>query len=191
MYSFRLRLRRHVLIWNTELSANIIRLLILVHSLGWLYSIELYKLRSFLGVIPLGYAHEARQQSEATHRLPPPPNARGESSLYRIRHNLVDFIEPDNGFFKSDGSANKLVVFAARDQIPMLEMFLKQFHDEFAKVETDIEVFHLEELFYALKKEAQQQGILGEITVPNIHISNMFLEKDPHRHDNSLACKVR
>lgn len=155
-----------------------------------IYSIELNKLISFLGVIPLGYAHEARHQSETTHHLPPPPNAMGESNLYRIGHNLVDFVEPDNVFFKADGATNRLVVFAIRDQIPMLETFLKQFHDEFAKVEKDIEIFHLEELFYALKKEAQQQGIKGEITVPNIHISNMLLQKDPHRHDNSLACKV-
>lgn len=143
------------------------------------------------GVIPLGYAHEARQLSELEHRLPPPPNARGESNMAKIRHQLVEFIEPDNNFFKTDDIDNKLVIFAKRDQIPMLETFLKQFHDESAKTEKDIEIFHLEELFYVLKRQSQQQGIIGVMTVPSIHISNMLLEKDPYKHNNTLSCKVK
>lgn len=128
--------------------------------------------------------------SSKTHHLPPPPKAMGEVSLYKIRERIVEFITPKNGFNKTDDTENKLVIFAKRDIIPMLDSFIKQFYDEF-KQEKDIEIFHLEELFFVLKKKSQEFGVKGVVSVANIHIANILLTSDPFINLDGLGCQVR
>lgn len=141
-----------------------------------------------IGAVPMGYAFETREHAARTHRLEIPPNARGETRLYKIYHDIVEFIKHKNGFNQSTATQNKLVVFTSDEYTAMIESMLDQCKDEESNI--TIEVFSLEELFFALKqKAAQVAGIQTEVR--HISISNMLLEEDPYRHSEGFACTVR
>lgn len=135
----------------------------------------------------MGYAADARTHSANTHHLPVPPNAMGEPRLYKIRQDIVNFITPKNGFNDRE-NRNSLVVFTMRKHFDMLNSFLEQFHDIDSNME--IEIFSMEELFFYLKQKSQELGIHGAVSVANIYVSNILLERDPFITTDGLGCKV-
>lgn len=139
------------------------------------------------GALPLGYANDAREHANETHRLPLPPNAKGEHVFFNIDEEIKQFISPKNGFFTK--SEKKLAVFTLRSEMRVIKSFIEQFHDE-SKSDTNIEVFSLEELFFMLKMRSQEMGVIGNVTVTNIHLSNILLEDDPNQNRDHLACQV-
>lgn len=111
----------------------------------------------------------------------------GEPRLYKIRQDIVNFIKPKNGFNDSENK-NSLVVFTKRNDFAILESFLEQFYDIDSDV--NIEIFSMEELFYVLKQKSQEEGISGDVTIINIYISNILLERDPFITQDGLGCNV-
>lgn len=137
----------------------------------------------------MGYAANARQHADCTHRLPLPPNAMGESNFPKIYQDIVGFITPENGF-NDRGNENSLVVFARRNHFPMLDSFLKQFSNHAPPVK--IEVFSLEDLFFFLKeKSVATSPVVISVPIASVHVSNILLDRDTHSTTEGLACRVR
>lgn len=112
----------------------------------------------------------------------------GESLLYKIRADIVSFISQNNGFNNTKGNQNSLVIFTRAENIPMLESFIEQFHDEDSKIK--IEIFSLQVLFYELKRKAQEMSVSGNVTIRSIFLSDMLLDRDLFENLDKLGCEV-
>lgn len=143
-----------------------------------------------LGTLPMGYAYEAREHATKTHQLERPPNAMGEKSLMRIRHEIIQFIMPKNGFNQSSATKHDLVVFVNETNKEIVESVLAQLAAEDVDNLIEILVFPLEELFFALKKKALDMCRGDDHSIKHISISNLLLEKDPYRNLDGIACNV-
>lgn len=126
--------------------------------------------------LPLGYLHTAKVLSETEHRLPYPPNAKGEKRFDKIFESILDFVKPT-----SDGI---VTVFTKADNIPMLESILGQLSDATGEEAKPIDLFPLESLFFYLKKEADK--VTGDQC--SIHVTNMMLGLDTFDHRVGIAC---
>lgn len=68
--------------------------------------------------LPLGFQYDAKSWSEESHRLPIPPNAKGEKNYALILHEINKFM----------GNARQLPpLFTAKEDIPMIESFIQEF----------------------------------------------------------------
>lgn len=140
----------------------------------------------FAGQLPLGNGWEARDHSAKSHRLEVPPNAMGETCYGKIRRDIINFITPKNNFNQSNATQNDLVVFTNEFNLPIVASILNQLSQADEEPSNiNIEVFPLDQLFFAMKRKSE----IGS-PVPNITVANMLLEKDPFRNADGLACTV-
>lgn len=135
----------------------------------------------------MGMAFTAKDYSEKTHRLPPPPNAFGEKNYSRVIYEMEKFMAKDKKGF--DGG--KPIVFtyvdqyaSEDDQIEVLKSFMEQFSD----AELFFDLYPLTRLFYTLQKELAARGRGDDI--PNENFCHVFLSRDPYETIGGISCPV-
>uniref|UniRef100_W8CE96 Protein maelstrom 1 n=3 Tax=Ceratitis capitata TaxID=7213 RepID=W8CE96_CERCA len=125
-----------------------------------------------------GLQYEAQHHSESTHKLPLPPNAKGEANMGLIYSNVLDFIRN-----QESGEYPPVYTFPEAKQIVESVLdFLKK--DSPSNV--DLRVYDIKFLFYILKEATCE---MGEVPKPlNQHITDAFFERDSFEFNNGLAC---
>lgn len=141
-----------------------------------------------LGCVELGYAYTAKAHSERTHRLPPPPNAYGETNLGRVWYEMKKFMKDHP---KGYDGGNPIVFvyadpYASEDnEIEVLKSFMNQIA---GNESASIDIYPLTRLFYALQKELVARGRGDDI--PNENFCNVFLSRDPYETIAGISCQV-
>lgn len=139
---------------------------------------------SFTGQIPLGFAFEAKDFSEKTHRLPCPPRAIGETDFARIFERTLEILATGN----DDEHKGKPMVFVLEgvnnENVRMVRSFFQQFSDDYEK----IDVLPLTRLFLELKLKAAKNG--KENVVNTIHVARLFMERNPFSFSREISCSV-
>lgn len=77
------------------------------------------------GKLPLGSAFNAKDHSDKTHKLPPPPKAEGERDYLKVLTTLTDFLVKN----ATDSIENKFLLIVKEDEAEMVQNILSQFCD--------------------------------------------------------------
>lgn len=158
------------------------------------------KLHTFVNPaeLPAGYAFEAMELSRKTHRLPPPPNARGERDLARICADVMRFIggPPDEGAAGADGGGRLPPLFAdtrngCEDNLRAMRSICQQLSDAAAgsaRAE-QLRVYPLVKLFHALRNAAARDAVTeATVAFPSEAVAQAMLDRDHHDHRDEIAC---
>lgn len=130
-----------------------------------------------------GYAADAKDHSEKTHRLPPPPDAKGDDKYERVYAGILDVIgvRPGETFTRDD--KQRPCVFTRKEDVEMVESILDQLsHREWRET---FDVFTLELLFYELKREVGKT--IGENPFPQT-VTNDLIAQDRYDATPNISC---
>ncbi|XP_067636308.1 protein maelstrom 1 [Eurosta solidaginis] len=138
------------------------------------------KYHSFInpGHSTYGREHDANEHSEKTHKLPPPPNAKGETNLGLIYNHILDFTrDPNTGEYPP--------VYTHYDTIPIVESVLDYLKTECGN-NIELKVSSIQYLFYILKEATCE---MGEVEKPTSHyITDAYFERDFFEYQTGIAC---
>lgn len=126
----------------------------------------------------MGFQYTAKSHSDDTHRLPIPPNAKGEKNYQSILKQIHKFM----------GKNELAPLFTLKENIPMIKSFLHQFC-EMSEEESRHRVYPLHELFFVIKEEAAKNSVEGE-AFQSIHIPDAHLNRDQYIYLRDTACNV-
>ncbi|EDW73226.2 uncharacterized protein Dwil_GK16773 [Drosophila willistoni] len=157
-----------------------------------------------------GQTCDAMLYAAATHQLPLPPAALGESKMTKLYHSIQDYLR--SRLERTDKNLKSLVVFTKTDDIDMVKScfrFIKSgYHDEQSKRYDDdndeendqfkffeaaaskflpIVVYDIQYLFLALKLAAMDIGGLT-LPKPNLYITDAFFSRDFYEFQDGIAC---
>lgn len=128
----------------------------------------------------MGLAYTAKQHSDDTHKLKPPPYAMGEKNYETIFEEIRNFINPNN-------EADFPALYTLQEHIPWVTSILKQFAIEVCHYEDEAEemftIFSISELFYLLNKNT------AKVPFNSNHIAKAMIDKDPYEYRPGLACE--
>jgi hypothetical protein len=134
------------------------------------------------GELPNGTAANASEHSQATHALPLPPRAIGETDYSKIFEKMMDFVGVDVGkkvysypiIFTKSGSMN--------EDIKAAKMTIDKICEEAGHNNLSLRVYPIEQLFYRLHKKCVQDS--NETAFSSIALAtdslyrNKFEERD-------------
>lgn len=135
-----------------------------------------------IGTLAVGYAYEAQEYSEKTHRLPPPGvvGTMGQMDYALIYKDILDVlnVEPKQTFNKDD--PKRPCFFVSQESIGMIESVLDQLSTR--QWRQTLNVFPMEVLFNRLKNKVNN-------TTMRITITNMMLERGDFNCAPNIACQ--
>lgn len=123
---------------------------------------------TFTGTVELGYAFEAKDNSEKYHRLPPPPNALGERNYEKVYTGILDVLGVRSGQIFGKDDEQRPYIFTRKQDTDMIESILDQLSNQ--QWTHILDVFELEFLFNLLKNKVDIDQL--RITVTNAFIGN-------------------
>lgn len=139
--------------------------------------------------IETGYAFQAKDLSERTHRLPYPPDAMGEKDFFRVHEDIMRFIRDDSDAKKYAIDDGKPMVFtyseyySSEAQEDILNSFMKQFSSDGC---INIDIYSLNYLYYVLRNQLVAKKRLDSI--PNENFVKVLLEHDPYESQGNISC---
>lgn len=136
--------------------------------------------------LPLGHAFAAKDHSERTHKLTPPPNALGDTDYSEILTTMVEFLKVNDDF----GNGKKFKLLVMEDEKEMVENILTQFCEV---GEVDIKQFELLPLTYFFEKLRLQCEIyyLLETDIPfSYAVACSHLERDIYQYYRGNGCPI-
>ncbi|XP_017471127.1 PREDICTED: protein maelstrom 1-like [Rhagoletis zephyria] len=126
-----------------------------------------------------GLHYEAQHHSETSHKLPLPPNAKGESNLGLIYNNVVDFIRDEN-------TGEYPPIYTHRDSITIVESVLEFLKSDLNANSVELKIYSIQYLFYILKEATSE---MGEVEQPKSHyITDAYFERDFFEYQTGIAC---
>lgn len=131
-----------------------------------------------------GHAFAAKQHTEATHNLPLPPKALGESDLDKIYQQILDFVKRSN---KQLGETVIPPIYTHKEQMQATESVLN-FLKSGMGCKINLEVYSIHYLFYALKMATCAQG--GIIKPDTIFTTDAYFDRDEFEYHVGIGCKV-
>lgn len=131
-----------------------------------------------------GHAFAAKQHTEATHNLPLPPNALGESNLDLIYQQVLNFVS--HGRVRV-GDSSYPPVYTHKDQIQATESVLK-FLMSGTGCSFSLDVYNIYYLFYTLKNATCARG--GIIKPDSIFITDSYFDRDEYEYSLGIGCGV-
>lgn len=131
----------------------------------------------------LGFAADAKEYSEKTHRLPPPPDAKGDDKYERVYAGILDVIgvRPGETFTRDD--KQRPCLFTRKEDVEMIESILDQLSQR--EWRETFDVFTLELLFYELKREVGKT--IGENPFPQT-VTNDLIAQDRYDTTPNISC---
>lgn len=138
------------------------------------------------GPLPLGHAFIAKDHSEKTHKLPPPPNAIGDSDYVGILTTMTDLLNDGSKF--NDGKFFPLLV--AENEQEIVQNILIQFC-EAAQIEVEQYVllpitYFFEKLRLACEKFYQYKSEFKF----SYAVASSHLERDIYQYHKGNGCTV-
>lgn len=136
-------------------------------------------------IVTIGYAYTAKANSEKYHRLPPPPNAKGEKNFGKIYSAILDVVgaQPGERFDKDDD--RRPCVFILHDQGKMIKSVLDQLSE--MNWQRTFDVFDLEYLFFVLKNKVKSLTDADTGEWP-ISATSQFIEADRYDTTADISC---
>lgn len=140
------------------------------------------------GSIDLGYAADAKNHSEDTHKLPIPPHALGERHFHAAFHNIWKVLTKVSASKRFDDGKPFVFTYAndytsEEDNVFMLKSVLSQLSNQ----EAPIDVYPLSRLFFVLATNLFEIDRFQK--VENISIVNMLLSRDSYDHTSGFSCE--
>lgn len=140
------------------------------------------------GYVELGYAADARNYSDDTHKLPIPPNAMGETNFYEVFRKIWKLLVADKNRYKFDDGKPFVFTYTSdhtseEDNILMLKSFMMQLSNR----EAPIDVYPLSRLFYILSTNLFEIDRFQKID--NISIVHIILSRDLFEHRSGFSCE--
>lgn len=140
------------------------------------------------GSVELGYAADARNYSDDTHKLPIPPNAMGETNFNDVFRKIWKLLVADKNRYKFDDGKPFVFTYTGdymseEDNILMLKSFMMQLSNK----EAPIDVYPLSRLFYILSTNLFEIDRFQKID--NISIVHMLLSRDSFEHRSGFSCE--
>lgn len=133
--------------------------------------------------IPLGLALDAITWSEETHRLPVPPDSKGETDFSVLLEKLLNFID-----FEEEKKCKNFLLFTDAKDVGETENILSQFTED-SKILFPFLVCPLGEFFYQLKVATERYGLgLDKPNFPGRTIADVLLKKDPYEYTSGISC---
>ncbi|KAL1378423.1 hypothetical protein pipiens_003983 [Culex pipiens pipiens] len=133
--------------------------------------------------IPLGLALDAITWSEETHRLPVPPDSKGETDFSVLLEKLLNFID-----FEEEKKCKNFLLFTDAKDVGETENILSQFTED-SKILFPFLVCPLGEFFYQLKVATERYGLgLDKPNFPGRTIADVLLKKDPYEYTGGISC---
>lgn len=130
--------------------------------------------------MPIGYAADAKDRSDKTHRLPPPPNAKGQKNYRILLDEMVRFM----------GDTKPLPpLFTTKEEIPVIKSFINEFCADGSDDPDRFRVWPLHQLFFNIKEEAVKYSPAGE-SIKSIFVAETLLNRDTYVYATSGACNV-
>lgn len=126
-------------------------------------------------VVQTGYAFEAKDRYERIHRLPPPPDAMGESNFDKIFTSILDILGIKSTDRYPKGDERRPMVFIRKEDISMIESILDQLAYDNPWREM-FDVFEFETFFNELKNAAEFDLDEPHPKIP-ISVSSYFIEQ--------------
>ncbi|XP_058061493.1 protein maelstrom homolog [Anopheles bellator] len=127
--------------------------------------------------LPLGMAYLATKHAEEDHKLPVPPNAKGETDLNMITSQLLSFLGQDSGELP--------MLFTDRDDVAKVESMLEwlfQGTDEY-----NLAVCSLAEMFFQLKCSTESFGMDVKM-FGSVHRAQQLITRDIYDYTTGIAC---
>ncbi|XP_037038252.1 protein maelstrom homolog isoform X2 [Bradysia coprophila] len=128
--------------------------------------------------VPMGYLFDAKDNSEKTHRLPIPPNSKGERNYKCILDQMKQFMgEP------------MPILFTSKETIPMIKSFIQSFIDFGNNDDIDAyRVYQLHLLFFEIKEMAVKNSPTERKSFKSVHIAEEHLRRDDYAYLAGTAC---
>lgn len=126
-------------------------------------------------VVQTGYAFEAKDRYERIHRLPPPPDAMGESHYDKIFDSILDILGIKYTDRYPKGDECRPTIFIRKEDTPMIESILDQLAYDNPWREM-FDLFEFETLFNELKNAAEFDMNDTRPKIP-ISVSSYFIEQ--------------
>lgn len=125
--------------------------------------------------VQTGYAFEAKDRYERIHRLPPPPDAMGESHYDKIFLSILDILGIKLSDRYEKGDENRPMVFIRNEDMTMMESILDQlaYENPWRKM---FDLFDFEILFNELKNAAEFDMDVKRPKIP-ISVTSYFIEQ--------------
>lgn len=133
--------------------------------------------------IPLGLALDAITWSEETHRLPVPPDSKGETDFAVLLEKILSFID-----YEEEKKCKNFLLFTDAKDVLMTESILSQFTED-SKMLSPFLVCPLGEFFYQLKVATERYGLgLDKPNFPGRTLADILLKKDPYEYTANISC---
>ncbi|KAL5278463.1 MAEL family protein [Megaselia abdita] len=129
-----------------------------------------------------GHAFAAKQHTEATHNLPLPPHALGESDTHILYQQILDFVTFGRNRL---GDSSFPPVYAHKDQIQATESVLK-FLMTGTGCSFSLDVYNIYYLFYTLKIATCAQG--GIVKPDSMFITDCYFDRDEYEYSLGIGC---
>ncbi|XP_039961078.1 protein maelstrom 1 [Bactrocera tryoni] len=126
-----------------------------------------------------GLQYEAQHHSENTHKLPLPPNAKGERDLGLVYNNILDFIrDPETGEYPP--------IYTHRDSIPVVKSVLEFLKSDVSARDVVFDTYSIQYLLYILKDTVMQLN--GSDKQISSYITDADFERDFFEYQTGIAC---
>lgn len=136
------------------------------------------------GPLPLGHAFAAKDHSEKTHKLPPPPRAVGDTDYVTILCTLTDFLK-QNTKSKNEDFFPLLVM---ENEMEVVNNVLAQFCDK-AEIDSDQYVLlPLTYFFQRLRETCEEQFSFEKIFPFSFAVASSHLERDIYQYHKGNGC---
>ncbi len=122
--------------------------------------------------------------SDATHRLPLPPNAKGETNFDKIRHQIKEFVGINETTSDSTQSAT-IQLFTLDEHITMVQSICQDV------CSTKYEILSINQLFFDLKRIITQEVLATSSLMKSIDDATNQLNQETYMYLNTIACQVR
>lgn len=119
--------------------------------------------------------------SNETHKLPIPPNAKGEK-------NFASIIEKINNFLGT--SMDLTPLFTLEENIPMIDSIIQELCSADKSGNHRYEILPLNQLFFDLKGQIAIRSIDGTLGFKSIDEATHQLNQDKYIYFQQIACQV-
>lgn len=153
-----------------------------------LHTFNVYLYSIAIGSVELGYAADAKNHSDNTHKLPLPPNAMGESDFSDVFRKIWKLLVAGKNRYSFDDGKPFVFTYTGdcateEDNILMLKSFMQQVSNK----ESPIDIYPLSGLFFILTTNLFEIDRFQKID--NISIVHMLLSRDSYEHRSGFSCE--
>lgn len=134
-----------------------------------------------IGNIPIGYSFDAVNESNKTHQLPVPPNAKGDTNYALIMERINEFI---------GNMAEFIPLFTTEENIPMIESLIEEFSIA-ANINGNMyKILPLDQLYFDLKEQTAIRSIEGTRGFTCVGEATDQLNLDKYMYFKNIGCQV-